>query len=273
VPLDPRILRATIVIGGESRIYENLAMTVTGQKYGNPNQGECKISIANLSKDVRDQILTESSPFNRNPTEKTITVEAGRESTGYSVLYTGNIFRADSTQPPDQITMIRALSGQFQKGDIVSRSQGPLVNLSTICQQVASDLGYSLLFEAEDKKVSNYSFNGPAINQIEVISDLSNVDVFIDNGVMVVKNEREPISGAVRVIGPSDIVGKPVITEQGIKVTFLYDTQTRLGGMLDITSEQYPAVSGRYTIYRLGYDLANRDNNWYYIAEATRIDD
>jgi len=271
VPLDPRLLRTTIIIGNERRVYKNLAMTVSGQKYANPNQGECQISIANLNKEVRDQILTQSSPFNTDPSPKTVTIEAGRESTGYSLLYSGNIFRADSTQPPDQITMIRALSGQFQKGSIIARSQDPLTNLSTICSQVAIDIGVGIRFEATDKKVANYTFSGSVIGQVEYLEDLADIDVYIDNNELIVKNRSEPLSGSVRVIRPQDIVGKPQITEQGLKITFLFDTQTRLGGMIDVTSEQYPAVNGRYTIYRLGFDLANRDTNWYFTAEATPI--
>ena len=71
--IDPRILRVSIEIGGEVRTYGGDSyIAVQGQKFANPDQGECLISIANLDKEVRDAILTEASPFNQNPSQNTI---------------------------------------------------------------------------------------------------------------------------------------------------------------------------------------------------------
>ena len=269
--LDLRLLRVSIEVNGQLRQYTDLAMTVQGQKFANPNQGEVTVSITNLAKEVRDNILTETSPFNRNRTPKRILIEAGRVSTGYSLLYTGNIYRANITQKPDQQTVIRALTGQFQQGNIVSMSLGEMSSLSTIANQVGQNLGLSVVFEAQDKQIANFTYNGPAAKQVDKLAELGNVSAFIDNETLFVKEVERSLSGRVRVIRPNDIIGIPEVTEQGLKLSFLYDTQTQLGGMLDVTSLQYPEATGQYVIYKLAYSLANRDTPFYYTAEARRL--
>ncbi len=55
-----------------------------GTKYGNSLQNECVVTIDNLDKQTQDYLLTETSPYNKNRTPKTVTVRAGRESYGNS---------------------------------------------------------------------------------------------------------------------------------------------------------------------------------------------
>ena len=89
--LDPRIVRAGIEINGVIKWYEGLAITATGTKYGNANQNECEVTIANLDKATRDYILTETSPFNANRKVKRMFVEAGRVSYGTSRIFMDSI--------------------------------------------------------------------------------------------------------------------------------------------------------------------------------------
>ena len=74
-----------------------------------------------------------------------------------------------------------------------------------------------------------------------------------------------------RVANPGGMIGIPERTEQGVKVTFLYDPQTRLGSEIELESIQYPALDGRYVIYKLNYSITNRDVPFYLTAEARRL--
>ncbi len=272
--LDPRIIRIGIEVNGAIRHYENVAVTVTGTKYASPNQGECNITLANVKKSVSDFILTETSPVNANRTAKIVTVEAGRVSTGYSLLYTGNIFRSSISQPPDSVLSIRALTGQFQKGNIVTFSAAPSSSMSSIATKIAQDLGVVLSFEATDIQVTNYNFTGAAIKQLNKLQSMADVDVFQDDGHLVVKNRTAPRAGRVRNLDANTgMIGVPTLTEQGARITFFYDSQTTIGGQLNVTSTQYPSLTGRYVIYRLDYVITNRDVPFYYVADCTRLTD
>ena len=269
---DPRLLRVSIEIRGQLQSYTDLAITATGTKYGNTNQGECNITIANLRKDVTDFILTESSPFNRNRTPKRIIVEAGRQSTGYSTVYQGNIFRSSISQPPDSLLSIRALSLQFQKGTIVARSVQQPTSLRSIAQRVADDLGIPLDFQADEKQIASYSYTGSAVKQLDKLANLGDVDVFTDLDQLFVKNAGQPLARKIRVLNEDNgLIGVPIFTEAGARLTLLYDNQTAIGGRVDVTNRQYPAIDGQYEIYKLAFDLSNRDTPFYYTADCRRL--
>lgn len=270
--LDPRIVKLGIEVNGQIKYYEGLDIRISGQKYANPNQDECEVKIANIDKATRDYILTETSPFNLNRTPKRLIVEAGRVSYGTSVIYSGNITSSSVSQPPDITITLKALTGNFKKGQIISRSSGPTSSLKNLAQGVASDVDATLTFEATDKSISNYSYSGGALNQIDKLQEAGDVDVFLDNNVLVVKDRHIPLSGKKRVLNKdSGMIGIPELTEHGVKVTFLLDSQTALGGALEIDSQIYPALNGVYAIYKLGFSIASRDTPFYYIAECKRL--
>jgi len=269
--LDPRLLRISIEINGQLKSYEGLAMSASGTKYANANQNECDVKISNLDQATRDYLLTETSPFNKNKTKKVLLVEAGRVSTGYSLVFAGDITSAVGAQPPDITMTLKAATGDFAKGEIIARSQPGITPLRNIAARVAQDLGLVLDFQAKPKQISNYSFTGSAVKQVEQLGNMGRVNAFIDDRALVVKDYNVALERRVRVLNlDTGMIGIPEFTEQGLKVKMLFDNQTALGGGLEVTSKLNPAANGTYTVYKLQFELASRDTPWYYIAEATR---
>ena len=254
------------------RLYDQLAISANGQKFANPNQGECTISITNLARDVRDFIATETSPFNQNRRPKKITLEAGRVSTGLSLVYTGNVFRSTIGQPPDQVTTIKCLSGQFIKERTIATSLPGTIPLSRIVQQVAADARLGLENQATDRTISNWNFTGSALKQIDKLAAVPGINAFVDNDRLIIKNRAQALTGRLRVLSPqTGLIGIPQPTDRGLRVTMLYDNQTQLGGALEIRSNRYPAFNGLYQIYKLGFSIANRETPFYLIADVTRL--
>lgn len=270
--IDQRILRVGIEVSGGLRWYEGpLQITASGSKGVTDTQNTCSVSIANLSRDVRNFILTETSPFNKNRTPKTLIVEAGRVSTGTARLFVGNITRSSPSQPPDIRLDLEAQTGAFKKGEIVARSAAATDKLSAIAGRVATDLGAKLTFEASDKLIANYSFSGATLRQVNALAEAGNVDAYLDNETLVVKDRGKPLANSVKIVNATTgMVGIPEATERGVKVKILFDLQTELGGAMDLTSELNPALNGSYTIYKIDFDLAARDTAWYLDIEATR---
>lgn len=269
--LDPRIVRVGIEVDGAIKYYEGLNISIQGMKYGNENQNECNVTITNLQKETRDYILSETSPFNKNKKPKKLIVEAGRKSYGTTQIFIGDITNATVSQPPDIALGIKALTGNHSKGNVIARSQPAQTPLRRVAEQVASDLGVSLNYQAKDKSIANYSFTGGSLKQIEKLQQSGNVNAYLDDGVLVVKDWNVPLAGKKRVLSlDTGMIGIPEVTEQGIKVKFLLDNQTTLGGGLEIKSKMYPAIDGEYVIFKLGFDIASRDTPFYWIAEAKR---
>ena len=270
--LDPRIVRVGVEVGGQLQTYSELWVTAVGTKYANPLQNECTVKIANLARDVRDYLLTETSPFNANRTPKRLRVEAGRESTGVFLLFEGDITECAPSQAPDITLTLKAKTGQFSKGDIVAVSQGAQTSLSAIAADAAARLGLDLQFDAPDRSIANYSFTGSALRNVAKLAEVGGVRAYVDDRTLVVQQHDAPRAGSPHVLSEATgMVGLPEPTEQGVRVKYLLDPQSRLGGELRIESVTNPAASGRYLIYKLGFEVATRDIPFYSIAEASRL--
>jgi hypothetical protein len=230
------------------------------------------VRVCNLDKATRDFILTETSPLNQNRTPKKLIVEAGRKSWGTAQIIVADIISATVTQPPDIWLVMKALTSNFYNGQTVSRPYGGVTPLSSVADQIAKDLGLALDFQADDKNLANWSFIGGAGRQVNKLEQAGNLSVFVDDERLVVKPKRQPLANSAKLLDiDSGMVGIPEISPYGVKVTYMLDNTSKLGGELIVRSVQNPAVNGRYCIYKLGFNIANRDTPFYYTAEAYRI--
>jgi len=268
---DNRIVKVGIEVNGQIKTYEGLNIIASGTKYANANQNTCELKISNLNKETTDFILTETSPFNLNRTPKKLILYAGRESYGASIIFSGNITNSSPSQPPDITLTLKCMTGYFLGGNIISTNQSSQAKLSDIATEVSRDLGTGLNFQATDINISNYSHSGSSIKQIDKIGEMGNIDAYLDDDVLVVKNRNQPLTNTLTILSAdTGMVGIPELTEQGVKVKFMLDNRTKLGGSIRINSKIYPAVNGDYVIYKLNFEISSRDTPFYYIAEATR---
>lgn len=269
--IDDRIVTIGIEINGELKTYTNLEIKATGTLYGDPTQDECEVQIANLDNTTLNYLLTQTSPFNSDLKPKLITISAGRVSTGTSLIYQGDITAVVPTQPPDIFAKIKALTGNYLKGNIISTSQPPIVALSTLSQKIAQDNNLKLNFQALDRQLTNYNFTGGSLQQFQKLQDLGGLNVYANNSTLVVKDYNKPLKNVVKIVNENTgMIGIPETTEQGLKVKMLLDNTTVLGGAIQLDSVLYPTLNGMYTIYKLGFDITSRDIPFYWIAEVTR---
>lgn len=269
---DPRILRVGIEVNGQANVYDGLFLSASITKTDNPLQNEAQVRIGNLTKETRDYIITETSPFNKSKTPKRLFIEAGRESTGAVRLFIGDITECNPSQPPDIYLSIKAKTAQALKSEIVAVSHGAQEKLSVIARGIASSAKLRLQFEATDKNVSNYSFTGALSKQVEKLAQIGRVNAFIDDDALIVKDNDKAILQTTHVLSKdSGMVGIPELTEKGVKVRYLFDPQSRVGGELEVKSEINPSANGRYAIYTLSYELSNRDAAFYCVAECKRL--
>lgn len=268
---DPRILRIGVEIGGQMNVYDGLWVTASGKKFANPLQNECEIRIANLRKESRDYLLTETSPFNDTQQRKRVFVDAGRESFGTFRVFEGDITACSPSQPPDITLTLKAKTGQFSKGNVIAQAHAPSTALSEIARAVAASLSLPLVFEAKDKNIANYSFTGGALRQVDKLAQAGGVSAYVDDDTLIVRDYNVPLNQVTHTLNSkSGLIGIPEPTEQGVRVKFFLDPATKLGGELVLESEINPSVNGSYVIYELAFDLSTRDVPFYYIAECKR---
>lgn len=269
--LDPRIVRVSLEIDGKFQVYEGLDIRARGQKTANPLQNTCEVDISNLTAQTRNYLLTETSPYNLNRSPKRMIVEAGRVSYGLTRLFYGEITSSSPSQPPDIGLNLKSQTGQHAKSKVVARSGTALQSHKGLAARVAQDLGVSLDYQAEDRQIANYSFNGSAYKQVDALGSAGGVDAFVDDETLIIKPRGTSRRGQVRILNlDSGMIGIPEVTEKGIKVRMLLDNTTVIGGALQITSKLNPAANGTYVIYGLDFEVASRDTPFYFIASCSR---
>lgn len=270
--LDPRIVIVTLVADGVATTYEGLSIEVKGIKTSETIMSQCEVVILNLKSEDRERILKETNPFLNRGERISITVEVGRVSYGTTVLYTGNVFRSSAMPKPNLGVSLKCIQGYDNRAKIVSRSASEVTDLSSIAAWVAEDNGYNLSFEITDKKIARYAFTGSAQASLSQLESLTGASVYVDNETLYVVESDLPANGLpVRVLDSTSGLISAEGTEYGAKIKMLFDTVTRIGGQIDLTSEINPSLNGSYRVRKLPFHITSRGQPFYYVAECNRI--
>lgn len=262
--MDNRILQVGIEVNGQLNVYTDARMTVRINKSSDSKQNTCEVTIANLLKETIDYLITETSPWNPAKKPKILTVIAGRESIGTERIYTGEVVLSVPSLPPDIILTMRAQTSESTKYKWAAISTPKNIQLSELSKIVADSYSLKLKMEATDKTVSNYAFNGPLAKQVQKLEMVGDIDAYIDDETLVVKDLGKPLKNLARVVSMNTgMVGTPTLDEKGIRVRVLYDPEYSLGMQIEIQSELNKAANGQYVVYNMAYSLANNDRDWY----------
>lgn len=246
-------------------------IVANGSKFVDVTQNECNIQVANLSRDLRNALATNLTPFDYNQARKSVQVWAGRVSTGLFLRYQGDIVSAVPTQPPDIIMNIRSRTMQFFKNNLVAQSYAITAPLSQIAADISKQLGLNLRFEATDRSIANYAYTGSATGQIQRLQKLGAIDAYVDDGTLVCKDKGVALENTVFELSQAGgMIGQVELTEYGVRVKSLLSPNVKLGGTLRLNSVQNPSLNGDYTIYRTGFEIATRDVAFYDVIEATK---
>ncbi len=268
---DPRLMRVGIEIGKEMIWVEGLALEASITKVANATSNDATIKVSNLTKIHRDNILTETSPWNKLGVRKRIVVEAGRESYGLSRIFTGDIINATPSQPPDIAITLTARTNNWNKTQVTSKSYAGMVSMERIAQDIADSMELSLNFEATDRQIASYAFTGAKSQQLNKLGEIGRVNAYIDDDKLIVKDVGKAAkqSAQTHVLDlNSGMVGIPELTEQGIRVKMMFEPFSRIGGMLEVKSIINPGADGKYIIYKMSYDISNRGEQFYTTVEA-----
>lgn len=268
---DNRLVSLSVTFpDGETITYDqSYYIVASGIKMSNFNMAQCEARIDNISKDVRNNLITKTAPFLTQRIPIIMSLDVGRESYGTFNLYQGNVFASSPTQPPDIGLTFSALSVLAQAGNPVSFSATPVIDLRTLCGQIATQLGLTLEFTADNKQISNYSFTGPARNQILKIAEAGNVRCFQDGTSLVVMNANAARNSAPILVNmATGMVGVPVLSETGLVVRCLINNQIKPGDSIRVESVINPAANGIWVINQLLFEIASRDTPFYWVMQC-----
>lgn len=261
---DDRLLQIGVEVGGALKLYEGASMGVKFTKSTDPKQNACEVFIDDMAVDTIDYLVTETSPWNPNAKPKLLTILAGRASTGVQRIFTGDITSSVPTMPPDRRLTIKAKTQENNKYVWQATKSAKTVQLSVLSKRVADDYGLRLVFQATDKTVANYLYNGPRAKQVQKLSEVGDIDVFIDDDALVVKDIGKALEGkAILISAGTNMIGVPLADEKGGKVRVMFDPNIKLGQAIQIQSDVNKSMNGQYTIYAMSGSLMSRGQDWY----------
>jgi hypothetical protein len=269
---DPRIVQVSIAFPEGALTLEGLSIYATGQKFQAAAFNTCQCQIFNLTKEQRNYILSRTSPLNNPRTPIPMNLNVGRQSYGTFNLFSGYIQKSSATQPPDIGITLTALTSGFLIGALLSETQQATTQLSTIAQNIAANNGLSLNFLATDKQINNFSYVGSIAYQINSLNEMGGIIASVDNGILTVINAGQSINIGTRLINANNgMIGIPQFYENGVIVKMMIDKTVQLGDKVTIESKQLPAANGDYIIIAIIYEVASRDQQFYYTLTCLSI--
>lgn len=271
---DPRLIQVGIEINGNILKFDGLNIYARGTKWTSALMSACEVRISNLTAEQRQFILTQASPIARPPAKLNpinLTLDVGRESYGTFRLFEGQVFQGGVTQPPDIGILLYSLTNNYQLSMTQDYAQSSIATLKTISQQIADAMNpkLNLQFLATDKQIENFSYTGSPQGMIKKLNEMGGVVAHVDNGTLVVNNANAARGNTVRLLNQSTgMVGVPQPTATGAIVKMMIDNSIQIGGEVQVESVINPGVNGNYIIRQMDFEIASRDNPFYYTLQC-----
>src|SRR6478609_2387546 len=102
---DPRLVRVGIETADDTIVLDGLDIRAQGQIFFSPTNNVCNLRISNLTKELRNYILSRSTPYktqnNQAGTPAKVFLDVGRQSYGTFRLFEGLVYTSSVTPPPD----------------------------------------------------------------------------------------------------------------------------------------------------------------------------
>lgn len=242
-------------------------------------QNKCDIAICNLNKEQVEYLTTINGWDTPEYLRKKLRVFAGymdavgKENIG--MIFQGDIIRAMPTTEPDVWLECNCLSGYAEQLKTNTLSMHGNITIKDICTRAAKELGLNLVWKASgknNKTVDGFYHADSVLSLIDEISKLGNVDVYEEDGDLVVTDSEiaKPVDEhSVRVFGEtSGMISHPEPDPFGVKFKVLLDPSIKCGDPVQLQSNMIPAANGVYYVYSIRHFGELRGQAFYSEIEA-----
>lgn len=269
---DQRLVEVDIKLPSGTLTFSNLSIYATGQKFMSAVSATCQIKLYNLTRAQRQQVITLSSPLVQPRVPIFVNLKVGRQSYGMFLLFSGQMVLADVLQPPDIGIVLNAIANSAQTGLIQNTQYPANTPLATIGAGVAQAGGWNLNNQCSNKSISNFSYTGSPLDGVTELNQMGGVQACVDNGTLIMINSTGSVNGQPYQLNQSTgMVGIPQVTDQGIIVRMMVNNQIQIGGRVTVKSVTNPAANGTYKILQIFYEIASRDQPFWYTLICSNI--
>lgn len=271
--LHERYLKITIQIGSTTKSYENsLRVDFNVQKQAAGYNGKASIKIYGLT---LDDISTLAKSFSYLDTNKArhnkVILEAGY-SNNHGVIYSGNIITAETNlDSADYSINLNCVGGYAAAQAAPKRTTIKNAKISDIAGIIAKAYDVSLNFEASDKAIGNFIYNG---DPLRALNDLRKyrVTAFVDGDQLIVIDDGKARRGAAVTLidGEGGLIGSPKLTLLGIDFKCFLNPNLGVGKLVRLASNKLSAINGTYRIRTITFQGSNRTPDWFCIIQTMK---
>lgn len=242
---------------GNSKTFEGLETSCAIEKPGAPDKNKATVEIANITLDAMSQLTTLA--FKPLKVKKNlISIYAGSSEEEESLAFAGEIMAAyaDFSQAPKAVMHIEAEAGGYAsltaKPPVAAKGE---VKAEKLIAQFAKEMGYSFENQGVTASVKNAVFSGTPIEKAQAVAKQVGAQLIVDDNKVVLLPHSEARRGnAVLLSKDTGMLGYPSFSNDGVKITCLYNPNLELGGLVKVESI-VPGASGEWKISKLTHNL------------------
>lgn len=208
------------------------------------------VELYNLAPDTYNQLFHDYFNVNR----RTIILEAGYKGQELSIIFIGDMWNCyTSRQGCDIITKIHALVG-LKSLQVQSDATLAGISRNKLLAYAASDMAMNIeIYSGEDTK-----FNRPVSiegNSMGIIQKYTGNNAFMDNGKIIVLEDRDAIKGEVVLINDkSGLLGVPRHEDALLSVDMIFEPRIMIGQIIEIQSRIMSEFDGQYKVYGIKHE-------------------
>lgn len=237
--------------------FTGLRSSATISKAGGVSMSQLQLRVQGMSLSDMNALSTLGKPLvdGRN---NTVTIVAGSDDAGEGVVFTGTISEAwvDMADAPNGVFTVNAFTGLLDalKPIPASSFQGQ-ADAATVLAGLATQMGVAFENNGVQVQLANPYFPGTALAQVKACAKAANIEYVLDGAVLAIWPKGGARGGAIPLLSPTTgLVGYPQHTENGIRLTTLFNPSITFGGQVQVESALTPAA-GTWTVFSLAHEL------------------
>ncbi|HEY0120661.1 MAG TPA: hypothetical protein VGC14_02680 [Rhizobium sp.] len=261
---------------------KNNTATVTGLRIsaninatGGASNSNMQLAVYGLPLSLMNQLSTVGTQYN-SLYKNSISVEAGDDESGMTLVFGGSIFSAfvDAQSMPQVAFRVQAAPGPFQAvKPVAALSIRGSADAAGMMGNLAKQMGFAFENNGVQVKLANPYFGGSAWTQAMAIARHGNFDLIYEPNTMVISPRGQPRQGDAIVISPdTGMVGYPMFSENKVIVRCLFNPAVKQLSLVEVQSDLTPA-NGKWQVLSIIYDLESQTPNgkWFMILELIAI--
>jgi hypothetical protein len=245
------------------------------QATGGASNSNMNLSIWGLPLSMMNQLSTVGTQLNARY-DNAVTVEAGDDETGMTLVFGGRIFEAfvDGNSQPNIAFRVQAAPGPFVAvKPVPALSIKGSADAAGMMGNLAKQMGFAFENNGVQVKLSNPYFGGTAWTQAMAIARHGNFDLIFERNVMVISPRGQPRQGDAILISPeTGLVGYPAFSEAKVIVRCLFNPAVKQLSLVEVKSDLTPA-NGKWQVLAIVYELEAQMPNgkWFMTLELIAV--